>query len=243
MQNATKAYLSTQVTTTTQADLLILLYDGAIKFLAQAREAIERRDVKAKGELLGKASDIVNELMSSLNKEKGGEIAENLARLYFYCNSRLLTANLKMDVEAIDQVVNILRGLRSAYDEIRDIVPTSQTPVQPSLNQTARPLNLGAAASAAAAAMRSRQAGAYQSTAPRPVQPPIQLRPQPQTPADASVAPHPEQPVPPVTPAATRAPAQTAPQPAPQPTPQEAPRPGSLYLKRANAAYGNISGK
>ena len=46
MQNATKAYISTQVTTTSQADILILLYDGAIKFLAQAKDAIERKDMK-----------------------------------------------------------------------------------------------------------------------------------------------------------------------------------------------------
>lgn len=236
MQNATKAYISTQVTTTTQADLLILLYDGAIKYLAQARDAIERKDVKAKGQLLGKASDVVNELMSSLNKDKGGEIAENLARLYFYCNSRLLTANLKMDVEAIDQVVNILRGLRSAYAEIREIAPTSQTPVQPSANQTARPINLGVAASAAAAAMRSRQAGAYQTPPPRPAQPPIQLRPQPQAPADVP------QPAPAERPAPVQPPA-AAPQPVAQPVAQEVPRPGNLYLKRASAAYGNISGK
>ncbi len=118
MQKAAHAYLQTQVTTTTQGELLLLLYDGAIKFLTQAKEKIAERDYAAKGILISKALDIVNELDASLNMEKGGELAQNLHKLYFYCSTRLLNANLKMDVAFIDEVVKILSGLRGAYGQI-----------------------------------------------------------------------------------------------------------------------------
>uniref|UniRef100_B8DS93 Flagellar protein FliS n=1 Tax=Nitratidesulfovibrio vulgaris (strain DSM 19637 / Miyazaki F) TaxID=883 RepID=B8DS93_NITV9 len=118
MQKAAHAYLQTQVTTTTQGELLLLLYDGAIKFLNQAKEKIAERDYAGKGILISKALDIVNELDASLNLEKGGELAENLHKLYFYCSTRLLNANLKMDVTFIDEVIKILSGLRGAYGQI-----------------------------------------------------------------------------------------------------------------------------
>ncbi|HEU6436857.1 MAG TPA: flagellar export chaperone FliS [Nitratidesulfovibrio sp.] len=118
MQKAAHAYLQTQVTTTTQGELLLLLYDGAIKFLNQAKEKIAERDYAGKGILISKALDIVNELDGSLNLEKGGELAENLHKLYFYCSTRLLNANLKMDVTFIDEVIKILSGLRAAYGQI-----------------------------------------------------------------------------------------------------------------------------
>jgi len=241
MQNATKAYLSTQVTTTSQADLLILLYDGAIKYLAQAKEAIGRKDIKAKGQLLGRASDVINELQSSLNKEKGGEIAENLSRLYFYCNSRLLMANLKLDCEAIDQVVNILKGLRSAYAEIRDLTPSPQAPVQAAAPQTARPVNLGMAAAATAAAVRARQAGAYQANAaPQPAP----VAPSAAAPAQAAATPEaPRAPGPDAAPDTPQA-AATAEQPPSAEAPaQSDQRTLSLHLKRATAAYGSTSAR
>jgi len=118
MQKAAHAYLQTQVTTTTQGELLLLLYDGAVKFLNQAKEKIAERDYAGKGILISKALDIVNELDASLNLEKGGELAENLHKLYFYCSTRLLNANLKMDVTFIDEVIKILSGLRGAYGQI-----------------------------------------------------------------------------------------------------------------------------
>ncbi|BFR49249.1 flagellar export chaperone FliS [Nitratidesulfovibrio sp. HK-II] len=118
MQKAAQAYLQTQVTTTTQGELLLLLYDGAIKFLTQAKDKIAERDYAGKGILISKALDIVNELDASLNMEKGGELAQNLHKLYFYCSTRLLNANLKMDVSFIDEVIKILSGLRGAYGQI-----------------------------------------------------------------------------------------------------------------------------
>ncbi len=120
MQKVTQAYVQAQVTTTSQGQLLVLLYDGGIKYLTQAKEKIAERDVKAKGNLISRALDVINELDGSLNLEKGGSLAENLHKLYFYCSTRLLLANIRMDPALIDEVINVLAGLRSAYAEILD---------------------------------------------------------------------------------------------------------------------------
>ena len=121
MQKAAHAYLQTQVTTTSQGDLVVMLYDGAIKFLTRAKELLLANDMAGKGNYISKALDIVNELDCTLNLEKGGELAANLHNLYFFCNSRLLMANLKKSPEMIDDVMKVLSGLRSAYAEIASL--------------------------------------------------------------------------------------------------------------------------
>jgi len=118
MHKGAQAYFSTHIATTDQGQLLLMLYDGALKFLAQAREKMLARDMAGKGMLISRTIDIVNELASSLNMEKGGTLAENLNNLYFLCTSRLLQANAKLDVGQLDSVVGILSGLRSAYAQI-----------------------------------------------------------------------------------------------------------------------------
>ena len=118
MQNAAKTYFQTQFTTMGQGEVLLLLYDGALKFLAQAKETILLKDYGAKGVAIGKALDVIAELDAALNPEAGGDLAENLHQLYFICSTRLLAANLKMDIALVDSVMGILSGLRSAYAEI-----------------------------------------------------------------------------------------------------------------------------
>jgi flagellar protein FliS len=119
MLNGAKAYLQTQVNTVNRVEVLIMLYDAAVKNLTQAKEMIEDKKPAEKGMLISKALDIIGELDSSLNSEKGGEIAQNLHSLYFYCNTRLLKANLHMDTAMIDEVVTILSGLRDAFKDIK----------------------------------------------------------------------------------------------------------------------------
>ncbi len=118
MNKAANAYFQTKVSTTDQGQLLIMLYDGALRYLAQARDKILAKDYAAKGVLISKVIDIINELSSSLNLEKGGSLATNLNNLYILCTARLLQANLKMNVESLDSVTQILSGLRSAYAQI-----------------------------------------------------------------------------------------------------------------------------
>lgn len=118
MNKAAHAYFQTKVGTTDQGQLLLMLYDGALNYLQQARDKMIAKDYAAKGLLISKVIDIVNELSCTLNMEKGGTLAENLNNLYFLCTARLLQANLKMNVEQLDSVSGILSGLRSAYAQI-----------------------------------------------------------------------------------------------------------------------------
>ncbi|MDR3361919.1 MAG: flagellar export chaperone FliS [Desulfovibrio sp.] len=120
MQKATQAYFQTRATTTGQGELLLMLYDGALNYLQQARDKILARDYAAKGIYISKVIDIITELSSSLNMEKGGDLAVNLNNLYLLCTTRLLQANLKMNVESLDSVTHILSGLRGAYAQIME---------------------------------------------------------------------------------------------------------------------------
>ncbi len=115
---ASQIYFQTQVSTVGQGELLLLLYDGGLKFLAQAKEKMQEKDYAAKGMLISKALDVISELTASLNVNAGGELAKNLAQLYLFCSSKLLEANMRMDIEALDTVINVLSGLRNAYAQI-----------------------------------------------------------------------------------------------------------------------------
>ena len=123
MLKAANAYMQTHVTTSTPGHLVVLLSDGAITFLEQAKLRITEKNYAQKGILISQALDVIAELDSSLNAEKGGELAQNLHRLYMYCNTRLLQANLKMDTEIIDEVIGILGSFRSAFAEISKAQP------------------------------------------------------------------------------------------------------------------------
>jgi len=121
MLKAAQAYLKTQINTTSQGEILLMLYDGAIKFLVQAKERMQAKDYAQKGILISKALDVIAELDGSLNAEKGGELAQNLHKLYFYCNTRLLRANLEMNDSYVDEVIKIMEAMRNAFKEITQI--------------------------------------------------------------------------------------------------------------------------
>jgi flagellar protein FliS len=106
-----------------------MLYDGAIKFLNQAKEYMAVNDVAKKGIAISKALDVINEMDSTLNMEKGGTLARNLHGLYLFCSNHLLRANLKKDPAMVDDVIRVLSGLRSAYSQILTM-PEAQAAAQ-----------------------------------------------------------------------------------------------------------------
>lgn len=132
-----QAYLKTQVTTTTQDHLVVLLYDGAINSLEKSKLKMAQRDFAQKGILISRALDVISELDCSLNSQKGGAIAQNLHALYVYCGTRLLTANMNMDPIIIDEIIGILSKLRSAFAEI------SGRPAPPQIETTQEEARLG----------------------------------------------------------------------------------------------------
>lgn len=155
MQKAAQAYFQTQVTTTTQGDLLIMLFDGCIKFLRQAKESMAAKDYAKKGILISKALDVVAELQSSLNPQKGGEVAENLRKLYLLCSTKLLMANMRMDQNLVDEVINMLSGIRDAFSQINtpEFAPTGPAPIQAARAGSPMPPTMTGAAPSAGAPM------------------------------------------------------------------------------------------
>lgn len=113
-----QAYQRAQVETASPVQLVILLYDGALRFLSLARERMLDRDLEARHTYLLKAQRIIAELMSTLDREKGGEVAENLGRLYYFMIQQLVAANLNDQTQPIDTVSEMLRELRAGWAEV-----------------------------------------------------------------------------------------------------------------------------
>ena len=90
-----------------------MLYEGAMKFVKQSMEAIDNKDIPKRGELIGRAYDIVMELMSSLNHDIGGDMAKNLEQLYIYCLEELTRANITAEKKHLE---NCLKVLNTLYD-------------------------------------------------------------------------------------------------------------------------------
>ena len=129
-------YSQVQIQTATKGKLIVLLYQGAIRFMRKAVVAMERRDMEAKGECLIKAQDIVLELLYAIDQQmldSGNELARNLQRLYLYAYRRLVQANLHIDVAAVEEVAGLMGNLLEAWEQVvagehqtEDARPTGQ---------------------------------------------------------------------------------------------------------------------
>ncbi len=99
--------------------LILLLFSGAQAAIGNARAAMQQQQIAARGEAISKAIDIIrNGLKVSLDREKGGEIAERLDALYDYLVLRLLKANLNNDLAALAEVADLLEEIHGAWREI-----------------------------------------------------------------------------------------------------------------------------
>jgi flagellar protein FliS len=116
--NGHDRYLETAVETASPARLIVMLYDGAIRFINEAAHAMRQRDYEAQNAKLQRAQKILAELISSLDFDKGGEIAENLFRLYTYMYNQLVEANINDSRDRLEHVVHLLSELREAWDTI-----------------------------------------------------------------------------------------------------------------------------
>jgi flagellar protein FliS len=117
-KNAHSKYQSVQVTTTDRGRLLLMLYEGAIKFLRQAKVGIEKNDLPTFCRYLSKGQAIIAELMNTLDFEKGGQIAKDLDRLYDFMLFYLTEANLERNPEKVAKVIDLLETIHEAYKDI-----------------------------------------------------------------------------------------------------------------------------
>ncbi len=111
------AYKKTAVSTASKEQILLMLYQAAIKNCKKAIEAIEARQIAQKGEYIGKLQDIVIELNNSLDFEVGGEIAKELSSLYDYMLFASTQANIKIDAEPLHGCLSVLNTLYEGWSE------------------------------------------------------------------------------------------------------------------------------
>ncbi|MGC8669521.1 MAG: flagellar export chaperone FliS [Chthonomonadales bacterium] len=125
-------YQRMQVETASPAQLIVMLYDGALRFATFAKERMASGDLEARHTYLMKAQRIVTELLAILDMENGGAVAQNLRSLYAYILKQLVEANLYDDAARIDEALGMLRELREAWAQVADHgIPPNQAPSAP----------------------------------------------------------------------------------------------------------------
>ena len=126
-------YLETRVLSATPAELTLMLYDGAIRFMSQYIVFVGAKDIQAAHNAIVRSQDIVSELLVTLDMKH--EIADGMASIYVYCIERLTAANVKKEVEPVQEVIELIRELRNTWAEAMKICKAEQPVTQPgSLN-------------------------------------------------------------------------------------------------------------
>lgn len=118
--NPVNAYKQTTVKTANQGQIIVMLYDEAVKQLDHAKQLLEggTKELDKVNNAIGKAQDILTELTVSLDFEQGGEMAQNLFSLYMFFNNQLTQANIEKDTKRLTQVRAFLGDLREAWAQI-----------------------------------------------------------------------------------------------------------------------------
>ncbi|MDN5293480.1 MAG: flagellar secretion chaperone FliS [Eubacteriales bacterium] len=116
--NYSQAYRQTAVETAPPGKLILMLYDGALRFLQQAEEALVEGKREEAHKFLLRVQDIITELQVNLDFERGGVIAVSLNSLYAYFLRRLTEANVRKDPTPVREVYGLLQDLRQAWAEV-----------------------------------------------------------------------------------------------------------------------------
>lgn len=117
MNDAYKKYKANSVQTASREKLLLMLYEGAIKFVKKAITACEEKNISDRGYNIGRAFDIVNELNNSLNHSVGGDLSKNLEQLYMFVTDQLVQANITGKEKPLKDALKILEILYSGWTQ------------------------------------------------------------------------------------------------------------------------------
>jgi flagellar protein FliS len=112
------AYKQQSILTATPGQLVVMLYDGCLRFLHQAAYAMREGNIGESDTRLQRAEAIINELHSTLDMEKGGVVASRLQGIYVFCSRHLLEARMARSPEMIEKVSELLSELRGAWAQI-----------------------------------------------------------------------------------------------------------------------------
>lgn len=117
-RNGYQMYQRNKYDTASPHKLILMLYEGMIRFSLQAKKGMENGEIVQTNQYLQKSQDIIYELIACLNHKDGGEIAVNLNSLYLYTIELLVKANVSKDPALIDEAVAIIADLKSAWEQI-----------------------------------------------------------------------------------------------------------------------------
>ena len=124
------SYQSVAIATASPGKLILMLLDGAIRFLHQAQEGFELKGARPRQEAvhnsLLRAQNIISELQRCLNLREGGDFAVNMFRLYDFMNTRLMEANARKEPENIAVVLRLLGDIREAWDQMLNQQQTNE---------------------------------------------------------------------------------------------------------------------
>lgn len=127
----TRQYKQQQIETASPEEILIMLYEGAIRFLVIAKKALGDKDIEKFHNNLLRTQHIIIEFMTSLDMELGGEMAVNLYNLYEYLHYRLVQANIHKDVAMLDEVLDHLRKLKTTWEQAIEIAAQERQGAKP----------------------------------------------------------------------------------------------------------------
>ena len=116
MRNPYETYQTNAVTTASPGELTLMLYNGCLKFVKQAKQAIESNEIEKKNRSIQRAQDIVQELMVTLNTDI--PVSKSMMQMYDYINRRLIEANIKNDSAMLDEVEGYVLEFRDAWKEV-----------------------------------------------------------------------------------------------------------------------------
>ncbi len=116
-------YLAQQIMSASPAKLVAMLYERAITLLREAVDAIEAGDIERRWRANGKATEVISHLWGTLDRERGGEIAENLNQLYGFMMMRLTMIDVENNAQAAREVIELLEPLRRSWEELANGEP------------------------------------------------------------------------------------------------------------------------
>lgn len=129
-------YRANEVSTVSKSKLILLMYDGAIRFINEAIRRIDIKDVAGRGVYISKAQKIIDELTGALNHKEGGEVAINLGKVYFEVTRNLTKANIGGSKKPLAESLSSLKSLRISWNQVINVNGKNRTGVgQPSLSQ------------------------------------------------------------------------------------------------------------
>jgi flagellar protein FliS len=118
VNNPYRQYQKTQVTTASREKILLMLYEGAIRFTKQAHAAMLAKKIAEKGKFISKATAILSELMATLDFKAGGQLAVDLENLYVFMIDKLIEGNIQNNPECLEVVERLLMTLYTAWKDV-----------------------------------------------------------------------------------------------------------------------------